>query len=537
MDFLKHVPKGFTLRPEQDYILRELSENWDNSDTFLIDAPVGVGKSLIAMTVGNALKSAHILTPKKSLQEQYHASFPATTSVIVGRANYPCLYEAPERSRDVMSRIEDGKMPKRFMGLTCASEKRHCSEGLVAKRECYDKIGVPCPFDYAIEVAQKSPIVLHNITGFCFHAAMHGKFEQREVLVVDEAHVLPGILREVGAYTGVFTEEEAERIGIGSEEHFDLASLSQTLEGINHDRRVLDKAEAPSLNVRKGYATMTHVGSGKYRLKVTSCLPSMYYKHFVEPFGNKRILMTGSVANSDQFLRWFNLTGGDVHSITVEDSPFPVSNREIKVPMHLTTDMSYGNRPRCWEQAAKNIQTLMDGHRGERGVVHTNSYAFSRFLAETLKDPRCVIPLDGREHKPLFEKFMEGGGDGVFFSPAISEGVDLKDDLARFQIIPTLSFPPLSGFLKAIKTNYPGSEHSVSHREVALTLMQQTGRVVRHGEDFGVTYVLDSRLKRHLTLGMNSEYYPSWFIEAVRVQLTEGGKEISLGRWMQLASR
>ena len=45
----------------------------DNFDNIVVQAPTGIGKSAIAMTVQNRFKSGYLLTPSLGLTEQYMA--------------------------------------------------------------------------------------------------------------------------------------------------------------------------------------------------------------------------------------------------------------------------------------------------------------------------------------------------------------------------------------------------------------------------------------------------------------------------------
>ena len=83
-------------------------------------------------------------------------------------------------------------------------------------------------------------------------------------------------------------------------------------------------------------------------------------------------------------------------------------------------------------------------------------------------------------------------------SPSVSEGVDLKDDLARFQIILKVPFGNLGDpWMKAKLTRSGEWYENRASTEVA----QMIGRVVRSETDYGITYILDSafgRIKKHL---------------------------------------
>ena len=47
----------------------------DDFDNIVIEAPTGIGKSAIAMTVQNRFMSAYLLTPTLGLTDQYHRDY------------------------------------------------------------------------------------------------------------------------------------------------------------------------------------------------------------------------------------------------------------------------------------------------------------------------------------------------------------------------------------------------------------------------------------------------------------------------------
>ena len=75
------------------------------------------------------------------------------------------------------------------------------------------------------------------------------------------------------------------------------------------------------------------------------------------------------------------------------------------------------------------------------------------------------------------------------------EGVDLKDDLSRFQIIAKVPYPnSTENWVKKKMNLFP-----FWYRSVAMTkLLQGTGRSVRNMQDWAKTYMLDSNIEHML---------------------------------------
>ena len=99
----------------------------------------------------------------------------------------------------------------------------------------------------------------------------------------------------------------------------------------------------------------------------------------------------------------------------------------------------------------------------------------------------------------------------VLVSPSMSEGVDLRDDLARFQILLKVPYPSLGDKLVRKRMHkwswwYP--------MQTVKTVVQAVGRAIRNEDDHAVTYILDADWRRFY--GQNKELFPAAFKDAVK---------------------
>ena len=77
----------------------------------------------------------------------------------------------------------------------------------------------------------------------------------------------------------------------------------------------------------------------------------------------------------------------------------------------------------------------------------------------------------------------------VLLSPSMTEGVDLKGDLSRFQILCKVPYPWLGDpIIRKRMKKYP----SWYPLQTAMTVVQSVGRSVRNKNDKAVTYILDA---------------------------------------------
>jgi Rad3-related DNA helicase len=93
----------------------------------------------------------------------------------------------------------------------------------------------------------------------------------------------------------------------------------------------------------------------------------------------------------------------------------------------------------------------------------------------------------------------------------MAEGVDLRDDLSRFQIIMKVPYPSLGDKLVKKRMHrwswwYP--------MQTIKTIVQAVGRSIRNEKDQAVTYILDADWQRFYN--KNSSIFPDSFKQALR---------------------
>jgi Rad3-related DNA helicase len=84
----------------------------------------------------------------------------------------------------------------------------------------------------------------------------------------------------------------------------------------------------------------------------------------------------------------------------------------------------------------------------------------------------------------------------VLVSPSLTYGIDLKDSLARFQIIVKLPYMPLQD--KRIKKLFDIDPEWYENK-MLNTLVQSCGRATRGANDYSVTYILDGLITKVVT--------------------------------------
>jgi Rad3-related DNA helicase len=131
----------------------------------------------------------------------------------------------------------------------------------------------------------------------------------------------------------------------------------------------------------------------------------------------------------------------------------------------------------------------------------------TQYLREHIDDPRFLFRLDGANNEQIIKQHIESKEPTVLVSPSMTYGVDLKEDLARFQIISKASYMPLND--ERIKRLFK-EDPSWYVNKMLNHLIQACGRGVRTKNDKCVTYILDGTITDAVL--RNAKKLPKYFI-------------------------
>ena len=84
----------------------------------------------------------------------------------------------------------------------------------------------------------------------------------------------------------------------------------------------------------------------------------------------------------------------------------------------------------------------MKNHKNEKGIIHCHTYKIANYLKRNIRSKRILTHNSENRDKVLW-RHINSKEPTVLISPSMSEGVDLKDDAGRFQIICKIPYPYL----------------------------------------------------------------------------------------------
>lgn len=485
MEITSSIPRGWKPRDIQVELLNRIQEGIESGkEYFFIDAPTGSGKSLINMTVANHMGSAYIMTPLKILQTQYMDDFGDILVELRGRSNYRC---------------PDGEPCNH--GLCMSTDKK------VSELDCYHE----CPWKIAIKEAEESPLTLFNFYSYICQNKYANRFQDaRGAMIVDEAHNLVDILR--GFFDIIIKANSIEAKAIGFPEAETLSELVSwvNIEGLEKAKRLSELApeDDEENEFKQIYFKLNELSKDprnyvmgrdgdKYTIRRKKV--GDFFNECISPSGTIKIFSSATLFNYDTICDYLSIPMDKVAYI---QAPWPMSKEQGPICLSLAkigvTHKSLSD-PTTIRKLINNLELVTNElHPLDKGIIHTVSNNLRDLILEG-----CSRGLRSRLTSDL-EEFHEMER-GILIGASFFEGLDMPDDLCRFQVLMKIPIPsildPLVKFL--------GYEHQEIKDRVVTSIAQGYGRGIRNSEDYCTFYILDSMIRYW------KDRFPSYLKEAI----------------------
>lgn len=537
-NLLNGFPRSFMPNKAQIKLLSGIQDAFNEGYKFVVCcAPTGSGKSFISKTLGEvsstpsdefrelitsyaAFKQTHsggyvyenecddestfgafALTITKTLQDQYKELF-NDIKVLKGKSNYQCA-------------VDDNY----------SAETAPCVLTRGIKEDCWNKN--KCPYYNARNEVLISKLATLNYNMF-FSLPKHLK--KREFLICDEASELEDQLVKQFSCTVRFDFLKKYDIKIQpfeSKSHSSVnkwinilvlrinAKMEELKEQIQTEKKTVTKniksGELITLrNLHTKLATIIETWNECEYLYETSVegisftpLRVNNLSKYIFNYGDKVILMSATIIDHKNFCKSLGI---EKYKYIEVESSFDPKNAPIFV--NTKVKLSYNNLKQNLPKIKKQIHDICEHHKHEKGLIHTHTNTITTFLKSHIKGDRYLFREPGVNNETLLAKHYSTKDPTVIISPSMSHGVDLKDDLARFQIIIKAPYLPLKDNRIERLVQIDSSWYT---NKMLSALIQACGRGVRTSDDHCTTYILDGSIIEKVI--QNRSNLPKYFLD------------------------
>jgi Rad3-related DNA helicase len=532
VDISKHFPYPAARQEQVDAINFALDTFLKSDKKFaILECGTGVGKSAIGLTIGRMLneklshqegfaRGTYFLTTQRVLQEQYQNDFGSPQGQMISvysAKNYQCEFHKKNDCATSQQMLRTEDKSSRFF--------KKCAGDCLYKREK--------------KLFLESPESVTNFPYFIMESTYSGKITPRNVLVIDEAHNAESVLTSFVemSVTQYFAEKVVKcqwpekitpvaffkwlRDTYNPKLQAQILHFEQQLESMGLKAKVTELASiAMKYDMLKSHANKLSLfledytsdnwvmeeseteKKGFVRVTYRAIDVSKYAESYLFRMGRKVLLMSATIMNAEGFARSLGIASDDFDAISIP-SPFPVKNRPI---IHADIgSLSINAIDYTLPRVKDALKAILDEHKKEKGIVHCNSYKIANYLKKELRSKR-ILTHDSTNRDEILNKHLTSTEPTVLLSPSMTEGVDLKGDASRFQVIVKVPYPYLGDPIVRKRMNKNEKWYPM---QTAMTIVQAYGRSIRSAEDHAVTYILDSDWKRFY--GQNKDVFPAGF--------------------------
>lgn len=536
MSIILDFPDNYTARPAQVEILARIDKAINAGKKYIIiNAPTGIGKSLISKTLGNysnnpsssfikCVKDYSIygedgplimdqephfgcfaLTITKALQDQYKDSF-SDTGVLKGKSNYQCAVD-DELSVDVAPCIFEANLKNKCWSCNTCPYYNSRNDMLIKK---------------------------FSTLNYSMFFSLPEHLKKRQVLVCDEGSELeeqlvsqftceidiPFLVKNGILVSAFPTQETSTKIfawinNITEQLDLTVKDLKNWLGKAEHRKDFIEFNKKKTL-----YTKITSL-----QQKITT-LQGTYYEaqYLIEKIDSNIkfiplkvdvlskylfdqvktvVILSATIINHKNYAKSLGMK--DYEYIEVETNFDPE-----KSPIYIMAKqkLNYKNLTSMLPTLKNQVEQILAEHKGEKGIIHTHTQYIADYIRENTKNKRLLFREKGVTNEDILDIHFNSDEPTVLVSPSMTYGVDLKGDYGKFQILLKAPWLPtkeirVEKLMKMDKEWYSD--------QMLKTLVQACGRGVRSEDDECQTYILDGSI--YDAILRNRHKLPKFFLD------------------------
>jgi Rad3-related DNA helicase len=500
-------PKFKTWRPGQ---MEAVSAGLDSNRRFVAHAmPTGSGKSLVYMAESLMRGCrACVLTATKGLQDQLLNDFGHCGLVTVkGRQNFDCVEAPHDRPRT----CEDGPH------LGCHESKKRREE-------------TECPYREQYYSAMDSQLVVTNYAYWCAINQYGDGLGEFDMLILDEAHDGPGFVCDaVNVYVTAYDvirvlQTDWPRWPLNPKEWVAFARANVA----KAQQLVTELATKMLLGQDGGPAAMDRLKSYKRLVSKLETLIKLRGQWVVDAVHGRedgyRIQLVWAREYAEEILfrgvpniRLISATmtqktlqmlgcGSDTFRFYDYDSFFPPERSPVWfIP---TVKLNFKSDDADYWMLVERIDEILDGRPDRKGIIHTVSFSRAKRIQAASRHGRRMMLNDGSPGSAMevVERYKASQEPVVLVTPSVSTGYDFPYGQCEFQIICKAPFPDLKSAVMKARMD---KDTSYLSYEMAMTLIQSTGRGTRADDDHCENFIIDDTVQA--AVNRFPGHYPNWW--------------------------
>jgi Rad3-related DNA helicase len=518
---------------------------YDGKKYMLLNLPTGVGKSFLTnmfiiwyLNNVNSEAKFDVLTNSKILQKQYIKEFPYIRN-LEGRSNYKCYPH--------LTNCEEGM-------VICKAKKKSCNT---------------CPYLIALSNYINSRISLTNFHMFNIsyvYSASIKTARESNVLIVDEASDFENVFSDY--LTTEFNLNSFIKCGFDSDH---ITEFKNMLDEINELEDFIEYKDfiVSSLAIQESFlkselespddtpVSLSKDMIKKYNSQLSECTSKLNSINiFIAEYENDKqnwvldvnlkydkktkkqnktliiqpvwvhkylpkyllekydhvIFMSATILDKKLFCNINGLPKNDTTYFEIS-SPFPIENRKVFYIKNIGK-MSYSNKLDTYINQKKMLNKILQKYSNDKGIIHTSNYEIANWIQRDflkLYGDRLIFH-ETEDRNLKLDSHIDRDDASVLVSPSMISGVDLKNELSRFQIIMKMPYPNLQSkkYKKRLETY-----SDWYHWKTCVDLIQSVGRSVRSETDYADTFILDSCLSD--LLKNYNKFLPTYFTDAIKI--------------------
>jgi len=257
--------------------------------------------------------------------------------------------------------------------------------------------------------------------------------------------------------------------------------------------------------------------SAPYGFELKAIFPKREFREFWEALGKPKIVFMSATLFPPYFEKMLGISQEEYEYYDIP-STFPPENRPIIFVPWKRVDWKFFKNERNTKRYISLIDAVLDvlfDQGFDRGLILITKGSHADLFTESKHKDKLVFTRGNFKKKEVALTKHSNSEKSILISPSLWEGIDLKDDLSRFQIIFKVPFGYLGDKSVEVRMRIDREWYYI---DALNKLIQGIGRSIRSENDYAITIIFDKRFGN--LIEQYQEYLPRWFVESKFVKVT-----------------